>query len=60
MAPCLASQQGKGLSSKSTTSWDAYFRARLHPKTVGQAGADARPVAPAEMRSGPACHLRTR
>jgi hypothetical protein len=24
MAPRLATQQGKGLSSKSTTSWDAY------------------------------------
>jgi hypothetical protein len=25
MAPRLATQQGKGMSSKSTTSWDAYF-----------------------------------
>jgi hypothetical protein len=24
MAPCLATQQGKEQSSKSTTSWDAY------------------------------------
>jgi hypothetical protein len=27
MAPRLATQQGKGLSSKSTTSWDAYTSA---------------------------------
>ena len=46
MAPRLASQQGKGLSSKSTTSWDAYV-------DFDASGAvHDRPIADAELLPG--------
>jgi hypothetical protein len=34
MAPYLATQQAKGLPSKSTTSWNAYQRCGCYPLTL--------------------------